>query len=243
MDSANHLGRFSNRRIMPATPYPSGSSPTSTSTSSSMRVGSNAQWTSQPYKARGMDDVQNRSTISKDKIQGDEQRMADLLAQHGNKVMRSQHMALNADTTHSALQSLVNTLRDDQFGRIQTMDFRDGDHPKGFIEVIDPAESDKSSMSGLSETSDLSKKGDNSDKGDDLEKSNDWEGRYPKRGKTRIPDHLVHEDALQYLGYHDYVHDGNIIVIQLALGKSQIDELLQTADDIREGRLKLDKRR
>lgn len=45
--------------------------------------------------------VQNRNTISKDRIQGEEKRMADLLAQHGNKVMRPQYIALSADPIDS----------------------------------------------------------------------------------------------------------------------------------------------
>lgn len=45
--------------------------------------------------------VQNRNTISKDSIQGEEQRMADLLAQHGNKVMRTQYIALSVEPMDS----------------------------------------------------------------------------------------------------------------------------------------------
>lgn len=45
--------------------------------------------------------VQNRNTISKDRIHGEEQRMADLLAQHGNKVMRAQYTAPSVETVDS----------------------------------------------------------------------------------------------------------------------------------------------
>ncbi|KAL7911734.1 BAG domain-containing protein [Trichoderma velutinum] len=103
MDSARHSRHFAKRKIPSATPSSSAASPTISS--SSMQTGPGVQWISQSRGARGMAGVQNRSTISKDKIQGNEQRMADLLAHHGNKVMRSQHMVLDPDPIDSGSNS------------------------------------------------------------------------------------------------------------------------------------------
>ncbi|EEP77585.1 predicted protein [Uncinocarpus reesii 1704] len=55
---------------------------------------------------------------------------------------------------------------------------------------------------------------------------------YPRRGKTRVPKHLVHPRALIDLGYQFEEVDGNIIIFQ-ALGKENIDELVTFSREIR----------
>ncbi|KKP07336.1 hypothetical protein THAR02_00533 [Trichoderma harzianum] len=98
MDSVyqRHFGML---KITSATPFSSVPSPAISS--SPMQTDPRIQWNSQSHRARGMAGVQNRNTISKDRIQGEEQRMADLLAQHGNKVMRTQYIALSVDPIDS----------------------------------------------------------------------------------------------------------------------------------------------
>ncbi|KAF3076760.1 hypothetical protein CFAM422_001587 [Trichoderma lentiforme] len=98
MDSA-YQRHFGMRKITSATPFSSALSPAISS--SPMQTGPRIQWNSQSHGARGMAGVQNRNTISKDRIHGEEQRMADLLAQHGNKVMRTQYIALSSDPIDS----------------------------------------------------------------------------------------------------------------------------------------------
>ncbi|KAK4085062.1 uncharacterized protein Triagg1_52 [Trichoderma aggressivum f. europaeum] len=94
MDSA-YQQHFSVRKITSATPF--SSSPSPAISSSSIQTGPRIPWNSQSHGARGIAGVQNKNTISKDRIQGEEQRMVDLLAQHGNRVMRTQYIALRAD--------------------------------------------------------------------------------------------------------------------------------------------------
>ncbi|KAF3062239.1 hypothetical protein GL218_03001 [Daldinia childiae] len=53
---------------------------------------------------------------------------------------------------------------------------------------------------------------------------------YPKKGKTRIPERLVSKLALIDLGY-PYVEEGNVIVVQKALGQQNIDDLLKLSED------------
>ncbi|KAL6817327.1 BAG domain-containing protein [Trichoderma sp. SZMC 28015] len=98
MDSA-YQRHFGIRKITSATPFPSAPSPAISS--SPMQTGPRIPWNSQSHGARGMAGVQNRNTISKDRIQGEEQRMANLLAQHGNKVMRTQYTALSVEPIDS----------------------------------------------------------------------------------------------------------------------------------------------
>ncbi|KAJ4854895.1 BAG domain-containing protein [Trichoderma breve] len=90
---------FGMRKITSTTPFSSAPSPAISS--SPMKTGPRIPWNSQSHGARGIAGVQNRNTISKDKIQGEEQRMADLLAQHGNKVMRTQYIALSVEPMDS----------------------------------------------------------------------------------------------------------------------------------------------
>ncbi|WEW59567.1 hypothetical protein PRK78_005041 [Emydomyces testavorans] len=55
---------------------------------------------------------------------------------------------------------------------------------------------------------------------------------YPRRGKTRIPRHLIHPHALADLGYH-YEEEGDNIIVLQALGKDNIDELIRFSKEIR----------
>ncbi|KAK4070684.1 hypothetical protein Trihar35433_5151 [Trichoderma harzianum] len=98
MDSA-YQRHFGMRKMTSATPFSSALSPAISS--SPIQTGPRIQWNSQSHRARDIAGVQNRNTISKDRIQGEEKRMADLLAQHGNKVMRTQYMALSAEPIDS----------------------------------------------------------------------------------------------------------------------------------------------
>ncbi|KAI2464660.1 hypothetical protein F4781DRAFT_412239 [Annulohypoxylon bovei var. microspora] len=53
---------------------------------------------------------------------------------------------------------------------------------------------------------------------------------YPKKGKTRIPVRLVSKMALIDLGY-PFVEEGNVIVVQKALGQQNIDDLLKLSEE------------
>ncbi|KAI1416441.1 hypothetical protein F5Y13DRAFT_117529 [Hypoxylon sp. FL1857] len=53
---------------------------------------------------------------------------------------------------------------------------------------------------------------------------------YPKKGKTRIPSRLVSKNALIDLGY-PFVEEGNVIIVQKALGQQNIDDLLKLSED------------
>ncbi|EGX93000.1 hypothetical protein CCM_04372 [Cordyceps militaris CM01] len=53
---------------------------------------------------------------------------------------------------------------------------------------------------------------------------------YPKKGKTRIPSTLVEKKIIIDLGY-PYVEEGNLIIIQKALGQEHIDELLRLSEE------------
>ncbi|KAK4099471.1 hypothetical protein N658DRAFT_508710 [Parathielavia hyrcaniae] len=61
---------------------------------------------------------------------------------------------------------------------------------------------------------------------------------YPKKGKTRIPARLVSKRALIDLGY-PYVEEGNVIIVQKALGQHNIDDLLKLSDDYKKSELEL----
>lgn len=61
---------------------------------------------------------------------------------------------------------------------------------------------------------------------------------YPKKGKTRIPARLVSKRALIDLGY-PFVEEGNVIVVQKALGQTHIDEVLKLSDDYKKCELEL----
>ncbi|KAI1326530.1 hypothetical protein F5Y16DRAFT_225924 [Xylariaceae sp. FL0255] len=53
---------------------------------------------------------------------------------------------------------------------------------------------------------------------------------YPKKGKTRIPARLVSLRAIMDLQY-PYVEEGGTIIIQKALGQSNIDDLLRLSEE------------
>ncbi|KAI1387582.1 uncharacterized protein F4822DRAFT_407021 [Hypoxylon trugodes] len=53
---------------------------------------------------------------------------------------------------------------------------------------------------------------------------------YPKKGKTRIPVRLVHKGALIDLGY-PFIEEGNVIIVQKALGQQNIDDLLKISEE------------
>jgi len=61
---------------------------------------------------------------------------------------------------------------------------------------------------------------------------------YPKKGKTRIPARLVSKRALIDLGY-PFVEDGNVIIVQKALGQQNIDDLLKLSDDYKKSELEI----
>lgn len=53
---------------------------------------------------------------------------------------------------------------------------------------------------------------------------------YPKKGKTRIPVRLVSKRALIDLGY-PFIEEGNVLIVQKALGQQNIDDLLKLSED------------
>ncbi|CAI7661285.1 unnamed protein product [Penicillium glandicola] len=55
---------------------------------------------------------------------------------------------------------------------------------------------------------------------------------YPRKGKTRVPRHLAHIHAIMDLGY-PFKEEGDVIVIQKALSKAQIDEVLSLSREFR----------
>ncbi|KAJ4287437.1 hypothetical protein N0V88_007710 [Collariella sp. IMI 366227] len=61
---------------------------------------------------------------------------------------------------------------------------------------------------------------------------------YPKKGKTRIPARLVSKRALIDLGY-PFVEEGNVIIVQKALGQQNIDDLLKLSDDYKKCELEI----
>ncbi|CRL26666.1 unnamed protein product [Penicillium camemberti] len=55
---------------------------------------------------------------------------------------------------------------------------------------------------------------------------------YPRKGKTRVPRHLAHIHAIMDLGY-PFKEEEDVIVIQKALSKEQIDEVLSLSREFR----------
>ncbi|KAI1835516.1 hypothetical protein DTO027I6_2897 [Penicillium roqueforti] len=55
---------------------------------------------------------------------------------------------------------------------------------------------------------------------------------YPRKGKTRVPRHLAHIHAIMDLGY-PFKEEDDVIVIQKALSKEQIDEVLSLSREFR----------
>ncbi|KAL7802284.1 hypothetical protein V8C44DRAFT_362322 [Trichoderma aethiopicum] len=61
---------------------------------------------------------------------------------------------------------------------------------------------------------------------------------YPKKGKTRIPLRLVSKRALIDIGY-PFVEEGNVIVVQKALGQANIDYLLKLSEEYKSSELEI----
>ncbi|EED20667.1 conserved hypothetical protein [Talaromyces stipitatus ATCC 10500] len=55
---------------------------------------------------------------------------------------------------------------------------------------------------------------------------------YPRKGKTKMPKRLVHPRAVQQLGY-PYIEEDRVIIIQKALSKELIDEIVTLSKEIR----------
>ncbi|KAL2062856.1 hypothetical protein VTL71DRAFT_5928, partial [Oculimacula yallundae] len=55
---------------------------------------------------------------------------------------------------------------------------------------------------------------------------------FPKKGKTRMPARLVHKRAIIELGY-PFEEEGDTIIIQKALGRENIDEVIKLSEDFR----------
>ncbi|KAH8784094.1 hypothetical protein F5882DRAFT_428622 [Hyaloscypha sp. PMI_1271] len=53
---------------------------------------------------------------------------------------------------------------------------------------------------------------------------------FPKKGKTRMPARLVSKKAIIDLGY-PFEEEGNVIIIQKALGRENIDEVIKLSED------------
>ncbi|KAI9051221.1 hypothetical protein LZ554_005322 [Drepanopeziza brunnea f. sp. 'monogermtubi'] len=55
---------------------------------------------------------------------------------------------------------------------------------------------------------------------------------FPKKGKTRMPARLVQKRAIIDLGY-PFEEEGDVIIIQKALGRENIDEVIKLSEDYR----------
>ncbi|KAL4897932.1 hypothetical protein BDV59DRAFT_190704 [Aspergillus ambiguus] len=55
---------------------------------------------------------------------------------------------------------------------------------------------------------------------------------YPRKGKTRMPRKLVHTHAVREFGY-PYEEEGDMVIIQVALSKEQIDDVISRSREIR----------
>lgn len=64
---------------------------------------------------------------------------------------------------------------------------------------------------------------------EDDERTSSSSEHYPKKGKTRIPAHLVSRRALIDLGY-PIIEEGNTVVVHKALGQDNIDSLLSLSE-------------
>lgn len=53
---------------------------------------------------------------------------------------------------------------------------------------------------------------------------------FPKKGKTRMPARLVSKRAIIDLGY-TFEEEGNVVIIQKALGRENIDEVIKLSED------------
>ncbi|RDW90828.1 uncharacterized protein DSM5745_02603 [Aspergillus mulundensis] len=55
---------------------------------------------------------------------------------------------------------------------------------------------------------------------------------YPRKGKTRMPDYLVSTKAIREFGY-PYEREGDLVIIQLALSKEQIDAIIERSRELK----------
>ncbi|KAL3468960.1 hypothetical protein BJX99DRAFT_242435, partial [Aspergillus californicus] len=55
---------------------------------------------------------------------------------------------------------------------------------------------------------------------------------YPRKGKTRMPRKLVHTRAVREFGY-PYEEEGDLVIIQLALSKEMIDDIIERSREIK----------
>ncbi|KAL4997698.1 hypothetical protein BDV10DRAFT_185889 [Aspergillus recurvatus] len=55
---------------------------------------------------------------------------------------------------------------------------------------------------------------------------------YPRKGKTRMPQNLVNTRAIREFGY-PYEREGDLIIIQLALSKEQIDAVIEKSRELK----------
>ncbi|KAE8350910.1 Bin/amphiphysin/Rvs domain for vesicular trafficking-domain-containing protein [Aspergillus coremiiformis] len=58
-----------------------------------------------------------------------------------------------------------------------------------------------------------------------VEEKVEFDKPYPRKGKTKVPRRLIHAHAIRELGY-PYEEEGDMVIIQLALSKDQIDEVI-----------------
>ncbi|KAE8387560.1 hypothetical protein BDV23DRAFT_174571 [Aspergillus alliaceus] len=65
-----------------------------------------------------------------------------------------------------------------------------------------------------------------------VEEKVEIEKPYPRKGKTRVPRKLIHTHAIHELGY-PYEEEGDMVIIQLALSKDQIDEVISRSRTIK----------
>ncbi|KAL5047213.1 hypothetical protein BDW71DRAFT_46503 [Aspergillus fruticulosus] len=55
---------------------------------------------------------------------------------------------------------------------------------------------------------------------------------YPRKGKTRMPQNLVNTRAIREFGY-PYEREGDLVIIQLALSKEQIDAVIERSRELK----------
>ncbi|KAF9893808.1 hypothetical protein FE257_009978 [Aspergillus nanangensis] len=55
---------------------------------------------------------------------------------------------------------------------------------------------------------------------------------YPRKGRTRMPRKLVHPHAVREFGY-PYEEEGDMVIIQLALSKEQIDDVIGRSREVK----------
>ncbi|KAL1840506.1 hypothetical protein VTJ49DRAFT_419 [Mycothermus thermophilus] len=81
---------------------------------------------------------------------------------------------------------------------------------------------ERSSSSSSRSSSSSSSSGESEGRSSVLERKDE----YPKKGKTKIPRKMVSKRALRELGY-PFVEEGNTIIVQLALGQQNIEDLVK----------------